>query len=137
MDQLIAEFNLNNSKVTLSECWTYVDEKLALIRNQTNGQEWINLNITLFEYLLYGPKVWLTNNSFRAIVKHTILQTEIVTLLYFKNLGGSPQSFEPQSIRDLLDFSPDAVERRTMVDLVDLLDDINHYHLVETHSRQR
>jgi hypothetical protein len=129
--------NMADSKVTLSESWAYVDEKLTLIRNETNGQEWINHNITLCEYLLYGPKVWLTSNRFRAIVKHTILQTEIVTLSYFKNLGGYPQSFEPL---DLLDFSPHAVERRSMAELVYLIGELNHYHRVETHSthsRQR
>jgi len=133
-DQLIAEMNMTDSKVTLSESWAYVDEKLTLIRNETNGQEWINLNITLFQYLLYGPKVWLTSNRFRAIVKHMILQAEIVTLSYFKNLG------ESQSILDLLDFSPHTVERRSMVELAYEVCELNHYHFVETHSthsRQR
>ena len=131
IDQLIAEMNMADSKVTLSESWAYVDEKLTLIRNETNGQEWINLNITLFQYLLYGPKVWLTSNRFRAIVKHMILQAEIVTLSYFKNLGESQY---------ILDFSPHALERRSMVELAYEVSELNHYHLVETHSthsRQR
>ena len=141
MDQLIAGFNMTSSKVTLPECWAYVDEKLTLIRNETNGQEWINLNVTLFQHLLYGPQIWLTSNRFRSIVKHTILQAEIVTLSYFKNLGGSPQSFAArQTYLDLLDYSPHVVELRSMLDLVDQVNDLNHYHLVETHSthsRQR
>ena len=77
------------------------------IHESANGQEWIDSSIILYEYVLHSSL--MKNSVFRNIMKKKIIETEIVTLSYFKNL------------RDDFESSSNRRQYRSVIDLLDLL----------------
>ena len=84
-----------------------VCDKLNSISESATGQEWIDRSIFLYEYILHSSL--MKSGIFRDIMKKKIIDTEIVTLSYFKGLRSD---FESESNRR---------QYRTAIDLLNLL----------------
>lgn len=84
-----------------------IGDKLDSISESATGQEWIDRSIFLYEYILHSSL--MKSGIFRDIMKKKIIETEIVTLSYFKGLRSN---FECSSNR---------LQYRTVVDLLNLL----------------